>query len=310
MERPFFETHMPLRLHDGVAGFSRTEATTLGPIGVARVVSTGHDIGVTEQDCVSLLAPRAGRIISRTADREFVSAPRGALLFWPNQRATRVERRAQPLFEATALRISPKAVAAAAERMNIRQARRLGAAGIALSLDPTRMSGVGLLTNYCAAILDELDRPDSLLSRPRARDRAAEQIIETLIEILEAAGALPQERDRATEAAERKVRDAEVFMRAHYDDIVSMAEVARAANVSARTLQVAFASARGHSPREALTGIRLDAARARLAAPGAADTVSAVALECGFTHLGRFSVSYRARFGESPSATLERARGG
>jgi AraC-like DNA-binding protein len=308
-EYPFFETHAPLRLHDGVVGFSRTEAATLGPIGVARVVSTGHDIGVTEQDCVTLLAPRAGRIMSRTDGGEFVSAPRGALLFWPNRRATRVERGEAELFEAAALRIPPKAVAAAAERLDRRLAGRLGGTGIALSLDPARTRGIVLLTDYCTALLDELDRPNSLLSRQRARERAAEQIMETLVDILEATDALPKEGDRAAEAAARKVRAAEAFMQAHYADIVSITEVARAVDVSARTLQIAFCSVRSHSPREALTGIRLDAARARLATADAGETVSAAALECGFTHLGRFSIAYRARFAESPSTTLYRARG-
>mgnify|MGYP006272366171 FL=1 len=308
-EQPFFETHLPLSLHDCATGFSRTEAATLGPIGVARVVSTGHDIGVTEQDCVTLLAPRAGRIISRTDGSEFVSVPRGALLFWPNRRATRVERGEAELFEAAALRIPPQAVAAAAERLDRRLAGRLGSAEIALSLDPALTRGIVLLTDYCTALLDELDRPDSLLSRQRTRDRAAEQVMETLVEILEATGALPEEGDRAAAAAERKVRAAEAFIRANYQDIVSMAEVARAVNVSARTLQIAFCSVRGHSPREALTGVRLEAARERLANPEAGETVSAAALGCGFTHLGRFSVAYRARFGESPSTTLYRARG-
>jgi AraC-like DNA-binding protein len=307
-ERMFFERHAPLRLHDETVGFSQTEAAELGPINVGRVVSTGHDIGVTEQECVTLLAPRSGRILSRTDASEFLATPHGALLFWPNRRATRVERGEAKLFEAAALRIPPRAVAAAAERLDRRLAGRLGSAEIALSLDPARTRGVVLLTDYCIALVDELNRPDSLLSRQRTRNRAAEQIMETLVEILEATGALPEEGDRAAAAAERKVRAAEAFMRARYGDIVSMAEVAQAVNVSARTLQIAFRSVRGQSPREALTGVRLEAAREMFANLEAGETVSTAALECGFTHLGRFSVAYRARFGESPSTTLYRAR--
>ena len=34
------------------------------------------------------------------------------------------------------------------------------------------------------------------------------------------------------------------------------------------------------------------------------ESVTDIALRCGFTHLGRFSVAYRTRFGESPSETL------
>jgi AraC-like DNA-binding protein len=39
-----------------------------------------------------------------------------------------------------------------------------------------------------------------------------------------------------------------------------------------------------------------------------AATVTEVATECGFFHLGRFSARYRQAFGEVPSSTLARRR--
>ncbi len=308
--RAFFETYEPLTLHDPVAGFSRTDAASLGDIGVARVVSAGHDIGVVDQDCVSLLAPKGGRIVSETSRSTFRSVPRGALLFWPNRRATRVERVDAPLFTAAALRIPLQAVRAAGERLAPSLAERLAGADIALSLDPARMKGVLLLTDYCHAVLEELERPDSLLARPRARDRACTQIIETLVEILEAAGALRDPGEKVDHVAVRRVRAAESYMRANYEDIVSLGEVSRAVGVGDRALQLAFGAVKGETPRRMLAGIRLDAARSRLLAPAEGETVTAAALACGFTHLGRFATAYRARFGETPSATLRRARHG
>jgi AraC-like DNA-binding protein len=47
--------------------------------------------------------------------------------------------------------------------------------------------------------------------------------------------------------------------------------------------------------------------RAGSAAP-AASTVAEIALDCGFEHLGRFSARHRARFGEGPAETRQRAR--
>jgi transcriptional regulator GlxA family with amidase domain len=41
---------------------------------------------------------------------------------------------------------------------------------------------------------------------------------------------------------------------------------------------------------------------------GSAASVTDAALRCGVTHLGRFSLDYRAAFGESPSETLQRSR--
>ena len=305
---PFFETYEPLRLHNAAAGFSYTDAAWLGDIGVARVVSTGHDIGVAEHDCVTLLMPLGGRILSETEGGAYRSVPRGGLVFWPSRRATRVERDDAPLFMADALRIPPRALLAAAERLDRRLAKRLAGADISLSLDP-RMSGVVLLTDYSHAVLQELKRPDSLLTRPLAQARASAQIVETLVEILEAAGALPDPGDRVDHGAARRVHAAESYMRANYEDIVSIGEVSHAIGVSDRVLQLAFDTVKGETPRAVLAAIRLDAARSRLMAPADGETVTSVALDCGLTHLGRFATAYRARFGESPSATLQRARG-
>ena len=41
-----------------------------------------------------------------------------------------------------------------------------------------------------------------------------------------------------------------------------------------------------------------------MATDPASGTVTRIATESGFSHLGRFSVTYRAYFGESPSETL------
>ena len=38
------------------------------------------------------------------------------------------------------------------------------------------------------------------------------------------------------------------------------------------------------------------------------ESVAEIAERWGFTHMGRFSVDYRTRFGETPSATLRRGR--
>ena len=57
-----------------------------------------------------------------------------------------------------------------------------------------------------------------------------------------------------------------------------------------------------------LRALRLDVAHRRLREPQAHATVATVALDCGFTHLGRFAQAYAQRFGEAPAATM-RGRG-
>jgi AraC-like DNA-binding protein len=49
--------------------------------------------------------------------------------------------------------------------------------------------------------------------------------------------------------------------------------------------------------------------REALRAAEASENVAGIAMSLGFTHMGRFSVEYRKRFGESPSQTLSWRRG-
>jgi transcriptional regulator GlxA family with amidase domain len=104
------------------------------------------------------------------------------------------------------------------------------------------------------------------------------------------------------------VRRAEEIMRARLDEPLSVGDVAEAVGVCARALQAAFAAHRGTSPRVALTEMRLDAAQRWLVTASPDETVTDVALGCGFAHLSRFAAAYRRRFGEPPSETLARAR--
>ena len=89
---------------------------------------------------------------------------------------------------------------------------------------------------------------------------------------------------------------------------VRVADLARNAGVSVRTLYRASARHLGGPPMTRLRRARLQQVRRRLLAPGPGETVTSAATEWGFFHLGRFSVLYRRHFGEPPSETLCRAR--
>lgn len=86
------------------------------------------------------------------------------------------------------------------------------------------------------------------------------------------------------------------------------ARLAEIAQVSVRTLQEAFRRHVGMSPMAYVNEVRLHRVRGQLraSAPGTT-TVSDVAYQWGFAHLGRFARRYRERFGESPSQTLRAA---
>ncbi len=105
------------------------------------------------------------------------------------------------------------------------------------------------------------------------------------------------------DATPRPVRRAEEYMRAHLDEPISLATLAREAGCSERTLQNSFKVHRGTSPIAVLRDIRLDYVRRDLSALEDA-TVTDIAFKWGFSHLGRFAIAYATKFGEKPSETL------
>lgn len=113
---------------------------------------------------------------------------------------------------------------------------------------------------------------------------------------------------RPTRLAPRQVLRAEAFMRANLENPITLEDAARAAGVSARTLQQGFREFRNTTPMRFLRDARLDRAHQDLqsAAPGAA--VTDIALRWGFTHFGRFAQIYRQRYGSTPNRTLVQAR--
>ena len=112
-------------------------------------------------------------------------------------------------------------------------------------------------------------------------------------------------RTRAAPPGPRHVRTAVAFIDAHTGEPLTAAAIARAADVSVRSLQEGFRRTVGKAPMAYLRDARLDRVHADLQAGGA--TVTEAACRWGFTHLGRFAGAYRSRFGESPSATRRRA---
>ena len=101
------------------------------------------------------------------------------------------------------------------------------------------------------------------------------------------------------------VRRAMEYMEAHIDEPLTVTEIARHAGVGLRSLQAAFRSCFGTTPSMWLRDKRLDRVHETLvtAVPGST-SVTRVAMEWGFVHLGEFAAYYRRRFGVNPSDTL------
>lgn len=102
----------------------------------------------------------------------------------------------------------------------------------------------------------------------------------------------------------RRTRD---ILEDKYRDPISAEEICRELGVSLRTFNRSFRENFDITPMQYLKILRLDKARRDLVAGDpSALSVTEVALNTGCGHLGRFSVEYGARFGESPRETLSR----
>jgi transcriptional regulator GlxA family with amidase domain len=98
----------------------------------------------------------------------------------------------------------------------------------------------------------------------------------------------------------------QAYIEEHYRESIHSEALCRLTGVSFRTVQRCFRNYFDQTATDYLKTVRLDAARRSLiAAHPSNTTVAKVALSYGFTHLGRFSVHYRERYGESPRETLK-----
>lgn len=106
--------------------------------------------------------------------------------------------------------------------------------------------------------------------------------------------------------ASGRLRVAVEYLYAHAHLPVHVEDVARAAGIGLRALQLKFRRELNTTPQEYLRHIRLDRVHAELlhGEPGTT-TVGEVAQRWGFVHLGRFAASYAHRFGEYPRTTLD-----
>lgn len=106
----------------------------------------------------------------------------------------------------------------------------------------------------------------------------------------------------------RSVRLSIDFIERNLSQPISLHDIAHNTHMSARSIQQGFREELGTTPMAYVRERRLERVRAELAdaVPNDGVTVTDIAERWGFSHLGNFAVTYRKRFGESPSQTLRR----
>ena len=273
----------------------KVASATFPQIGASllNVVSSGHEIDLADDNFLTIMLPTRGATRVRMDRKERTIEQGAALALGPSERWTQVQRRNHRDFRANVAKIDLKGAGHSKIISTVK-------ADPIFFIEPTALEGVRALISYLFA---DLASPVPTLMHQPASDLFAALVLEHLRHLLTSGGDEP-----ASDGSEGDlVRRAKDYIAAFASDPLTVPSIAEALGVSTRRLQDAFRLTARQTPWEHLTEIRLGNARAQLLA-GAGPSVTMIALDCGFSHLGRFSRTYRMTYGEAPSATLTRAR--
>ncbi|MEE2997817.1 MAG: AraC family transcriptional regulator [Pseudomonadota bacterium] len=141
---------------------------------------------------------------------------------------------------------------------------------------------------------------------PKTEVLLAELFVVTLIESLpHNHSAIIASKGSESGIAPWYVKRVEEFLELHAGRDIRIRDMTAIAGVSERTLYNGFRVWRATSPKSYLKAVRLDRVRTELLGLKAKSrSVSEIAREAGFRHMGNFARDYGKRFGERPSDTL------
>jgi AraC-like DNA-binding protein len=145
----------------------------------------------------------------------------------------------------------------------------------------------------------------NVLAEPEVARAIEQALAQAMITCLaEDKAAEPDITDRVQRRIMLRLED---MLQANIDRPLYVADLCNAAGVSDRTLRAYCHQHLGMSPMRYFWLRRMHMARgALLRADPTATSVTEIAVSHGFWEFGRFSVTYRSLFGESPSASLRR----
>jgi AraC-like DNA-binding protein len=161
------------------------------------------------------------------------------------------------------------------------------------------------LACFAHLAMTELQQPDSIFSEPITA-RAFRDFVTTALLLHQ-----PHSYTEALRRLERPIMPRDVkraidYIEANLDVAIGLPEVVAASGVPGRTLIQHFRDFKGTSPMRYLRAARYERVHEALSRAEPEESITEIAANWGFSHMGRFSVEYRKRFGESPSQTLRR----
>jgi len=161
------------------------------------------------------------------------------------------------------------------------------------------------LRDYIGSVIPDIQRGDIDLSHPAAALAFKESLINNFILALTSLNPAGQALPRSAQQRHRIVGKAVEYMRSKLDHSISIVDVCTAIFVEQRVLNYCFQEVLGISPISYLKCLRMNQVRRELKNMDCSlCNIGDIATRWGFWHLGRFSVEYKKRFGESPSDTV------
>ncbi|MFC8047916.1 helix-turn-helix transcriptional regulator [Nocardia sp. NPDC057353] len=258
----------------------------------------GTDVAYSTEPigCWSVLLVRDGTAQVRLTGAEPVALRRGAVLALepPDRPHSGVMRHAAY----DLITLEPELLARVADLSPRERPPRLGANAPASAAAARRLAGA--IEHFGA-------NAAALAGNPLTTATAADFLAAVALDAFPATAGEPTHVDRNDTHSET-VRRAIAFMETRAAEDISLADIASAAYVTIRAVQLAFQRHLHTTPVQYLRRIRLDCAHADLlaAAPGGGETVTAIAYRWGFVNPGRFAGYYRQVYGCTPHQTLLR----
>jgi len=163
------------------------------------------------------------------------------------------------------------------------------------------------LARFARLAIAELERADTILLDPITA-RSFREFVATALLLHQPHNYSEILRRLQRPVTPRDVKRAIDYIEANLDAAIGLPEIVAASGVPGRTLIQHFLDFKGTTPTRYLRSARYEKVREALRRAEPEESITEIAARSGFSHLGRFSVDYRRRFGEPPSATLRRAR--
>jgi AraC-like DNA-binding protein len=183
--------------------------------------------------------------------------------------------------------------------------RELGAPRTPMSVEPS-WTAMAQLQRIHALIGQTTVSSPAILTHPEAVKSIEQALLGAVVSCLS-----ESESPRTNIARDRRLllmRKFHALLEANLEDPIYLPELSSALGVSARTLRDCCQEHLGMGPKRYLVLRRMHFVR-RALLEGSPDTTTVTdsAMRYGFWELGRFAVTYKAVFRESPSTTLQRS---